>query len=341
MQIKQQALSQQLKKKLAPLYVLIGQDHYLINEALTTIKSTIKQQHDSDERVFSLQTPEDWATLIEEANSYSLFSDTVLLNLFCDKKSIEAVGKKVMTEYLKTVNTRCFIIIRAPNIPAKQLQWLNTHEQAVVVVSYPLNKEAMKHWIAAELKKNSLLFDHQIPDLIFQYTQGNMLACAQAIEKIALSNEINSQISSKQALDHLSYQCEHSLFELIEACLIGQANNAIQILREAANNKTEATLVLWMMAQEIRILNQLHYLLQQGVGFSSACSQLKIWPQRSGLYQKSVKRLNINVLKHLTHYCHMIDGQIKSNLSSQVWSSLENLALSVCLGTSIGGQCTL
>ena len=33
MQIKQQMLAQQIQKKIAPLYVLIGQDHYLIEES--------------------------------------------------------------------------------------------------------------------------------------------------------------------------------------------------------------------------------------------------------------------------------------------------------------------
>ena len=75
-------------------------------------------------------------------------------------------------------------------------------------------------------------------DLIYQYTQGNMLACAQVIDKIALSHPPNSQINIEQVQEQLSNQCEHSPFELIDACLLGQADKSIQILRQAANNKT-------------------------------------------------------------------------------------------------------
>ena len=333
MQIKQQMLAQQIHKKIAPLYVLTGQEHYLLEESLNTIKSAIKKSYEHDEKIISIQSTEDWTTVLEEANSYSLFSDTVLLNIFYDKKSIDATGKKILTEYLKMINSRCFIIIRAPNIPAKQLQWLYNSEYVVLVVAYPLNTELMKHWIANQFKKNSLNFEQQVPDLIHQYTQGNMLACAQVIEKIALSNPPHSQINSQQALEHLSDQCSHSLFELIEACLMGQADKAIHILRQAANDKTEVTLVLWMLTQEIRILLQLSFALRQNTDFKTACNQLRIWPQRINLYQSTIKRLNNPTLEQLLHYCKSIDEQIKSNLNTQVWNALENLTLSLCIGT--------
>ncbi len=341
MQIKQQMLAQQVQRKIAPLYILVGQDNYLLNESLATIKSAIKKNHDCDERVLTVQTTEDWNNLREEANSYSLFSDRVFLNIFFDKKSIDAAGKKILTEYLGSINSRCFIVIRAPNVPAKQLQWLTAHEHAVVSVAYPLNATAMKNWIAAELRKNALNYDQQVPDVIHQYTQGNMLACAQVIEKIALSCAPDSKISIQQAQEHLSDQCDHSLFELIDACLQGQGDKAIQILRHAASDKTEPTLVLWMLTQEVRTILQLTNLLQQQIDIRNASAQLKIWPQRIVLYQASCKRLNNNVLQQLHQYCYSIDERIKSNFSTQVWNSLENLALSLCLGQLVGDACTV
>lgn len=332
MQIKQQMLAQQIQKKIAPLYVLTGQEHYLLEDGLNTIKSVIKKSFDCDEKIITINAAEDWNILLEEANSYSLFSDIVLLNIVYDKKTIDAAGKKILTKYLSAINSRCYIIIRAPNLPAKQLQWLYNQEQVVVVIAYPLNAEAMKQWIVNQFKKYAFSFEPQIPDLIYQYTQGNMLACAQVIEKIALSNMANSKINSQQALEHLSDQCAHSLYELSDACLLGQADKAIHILRQAADNKTEATLVLWMLTQEVRILLQLSFRQQQNIDFKTACSQLKIWPQRINFYQSGVRRLNTSILEQLLHYCKFIDEQIKSNLNTQVWNALEKLSLSLCIG---------
>lgn len=340
MQIKQQLLAQHIQKRIAPLYMIIGQDNYLLEDSLTTIKSAIKKNHHYDEKIISIQSVEDWNTVKEEANSYSLFSEIVLLNIFYDKKSIDATGKKILTEYLGSINSRCFIVIRAPNIPARQLQWLSSQEHAALILAYPLNSDAIISWIAAQLKKNSLSYDPQVPNLIHQYTQGNMLACSQVIEKIALSSTSGCKVDTQEVLEHLSNQCDHDLFELIDACLLGQGDKTIQILRHAANNKTEATLVLWMISQEIRLIMQLLYLMEQQVNFQTACNQLKIWPQRVNLYKICCNRLNKATLQHLHRYCYSIDERIKSNLNTQVWSALENAALSLCLGNLIGDACT-
>lgn len=337
MLIKHQAVKQQMQRKIAPLYVLIGQDTYLMEEALTTIKSTLKQSRDCDEKVITIQSTEDWNLIVDEANSYSLFSDTVLLNLIYEKKTLEAAGKKVLTEYLKSTNSRCIMIIRAPNIPAKQIQWLTDHESVVVVVSYSLSTDAMLQWISMRLKELSFNFNATIPALIHQYTQGNMLACAQVIEKISLTNNSGSEITRESVLEHLSNQSEHSLYELVDACLLGQTDKAIQIIRQAAQNKTEPTLVLWMLAQEVRNLERLTYLIHRNVAMKTACTQLKIWPQRASFYQAGLRRINTtNLLPQLLSYCQIIDERIKSNASTQAWNSLECLVLSIAQGTPIG-----
>lgn len=341
MQINPRAVAQQMQRKPVPLYVLIGQDTYLLEEAFTHIKASLKSATDCEEQVLSVQAAEDWKSLVEAANSYSLFSSTTLLNVVFDKKTLDAAGKKVLTEYLNAPNPHCFIILRAPNLPAKQIAWLTNHQQVVAVVAYPLSSAEMKSWIVMQLKKHAFTFSPDIPELIHQYTQGNMLATAQCIEKISLSNAANTQITAQHVLDHASNQCEHSLYDLVDACLLGQGDKAVQILRQAANNKTEATLVLWMLTQEVRLLSQLLFLLNQKIDLKTACGQLKIWPQKASMYHMSSKRTNARTLHNLLHYCKTIDEQIKSNLNHQVWNAFECVALSLCLGRFIGDACTL
>jgi DNA polymerase-3 subunit delta len=341
MQIKPNYLEQHLKKKSFSIYWLAGQDTYLIENSLKIIKTYIKSLQDCDETLITIQAPEDWTAMQEEANAYSLFSEATLLNIVYDKKTLDSTGKKIISEYLKNSNSRCFIIIRSPNIPAKQLQWLTPLTELLLVIHYPLTADAMNTWIASQLKINKLSFGGNVPALIQQHTQGNMLACAQVIEKISLTYAAQSHISNEQVLEQVFNQCEHSLFELIDTCLIGQADKGIQILRHAATNKTEATLVLWMFTQELRLLLQLNYLIAQNVDFKSACGQLKIWPQRTGLYQAALKRTNQVQLQELIHYCLNIDEQIKSSSSTQVWNSLERIALSLCLGPKAGILCIL
>jgi DNA polymerase-3 subunit delta len=341
MQIKQQMLEQHLKQQLVPIYWIAGQDNYLLDESVKIIKTHLQQHTQLEESKYSVDSIEGWRTILAEANSYSLFADLVLLNVIYDKKTIDAAGKKVLQSYFDSPNSRSIVLIRTPEVPLKQLQWVAQSRCALLVTAYPLDATAVKRWIAEQFKKQLLTFEQGIPDLVYQYTQGNMLASAQAIEKMSLSNPPNSCISRQQAEEHLFNQCDHSIFDLVEACLLGQGTRCIQILRQLAESKAEPTLVLWMLTQEVRTILQLHHLKQQQIDFKTACSQLKIWSTRTSLYQKSVKTLSPELLQTLMLDCQAIDVLIKSSASSQAWNALEMLALSLCLNKNMRQSCIL
>lgn len=333
MQIKPAMLLSQMQKETPLLYVLVGQEQYLLKESVDSIKAILKKSTSCDEKTLFIHSEKDWPLVLQEANSYSLFSEIVLLQVVYDKKSIHGLGEKVLSEYVKKANPRCFIILLAPHVPAKQLQWLSNEEKVLLITSYPLDSESMKRWIVSQFKKNFFEIAPQVTDLIHQHTQGNMLACAQVIEKIALSYAPHRTIQAQEVLEHLSDQCTNSLFELADACLLGQADKAIHIIRQAANNKTEATVVLWTLTQEVRNLLQLSFGIQKKMDFNILCKKLKIWPQRIKLYQIAHKRLANPLLKPLLGVCLAIELQIKGGANTQVWNALEKLSVSLATGT--------
>lgn len=333
MNIKYQALAQTLRQKSHALYILTGQDHYLLNDAAISIKKTWRSRGECDETTIQLNAPTDWALLREEANSYSLFSEFVLIDARLDKKTIDAAGKKMLQEYIKDINSRCLIILRAPNVPNKQLQLMASNEHTLLIQAYPFAAAELQRWITTQLTTRSIRHDHQVPALIHQYTQGNMLACAQVIEKLALVISEDELVTTAIVLEQLSDQCDYQLYELTEACLNAQVEKAIHVLRQACENKTEPTLILWLLCQEIRQLIGLAQLRAQSVPLSQACNQLKIWPQRARSYELTLARVPEARLNELLQICQQLDMQIKSNQSGMIWHGLERLALALAGGT--------
>ncbi|CEK10868.1 DNA polymerase III subunit delta [Legionella hackeliae] len=337
MLIKQQALGTHLARNpLAAIYILIGQDHFLLTEAASAIKkSCLQKNSDTEETIIHINSASDWSLVDEKANSYSLFSSYVLLDVRYEKQTLEAAGKNFITKYLNNINSSCLLLIRAPQLGSKQLQSFINHDAVHVVQIFPLDNAAMQHWIKDQLQKRGIKFEADVPALIFQYTQGNMLACAQALDKIQLIAD-ESLLTSTIVKEQLIDQCSYQLFDLSDACLLQDANKVIQHLRHANTSGVEPTLILWLLAQDIRNLLQLGELTQQSIPFTTACSQLKIWTQKSKLYQSALKRLLPANLIQLLQFCKNIDEQIKSNQNSQVWPALERVALSLCLGKQVG-----
>lgn len=339
MLIKQQALNNHLKQKLAAVYILIGQDHFLLNQAANAIKEAWRltnKDEESEQTILHINNPADWTLLAEEVNSYSLFAKNTLIDSRYEKKTLEAAGKAFLASYLKAINPRCLLLLRANNLPQKQLQSFLNQEHLHIIQANPLSELANQQWITEHLQQNFLRFEKEIPLLIHQYTQGNMLACAQVIEKLSLVAEKDTFLTLEIVQEQLINQCGYQLYELADACLGLNSAKAIQLLRFASISKEEPTLILWLLTQEIRLLIQLLESIAQSVPFNTACSQLKIWPQRQKLYQLALKKLQIEPLLQLLRFCKLVDERIKSSQNKQIWHHLEQIVLSICLAKPVG-----
>ena len=332
MLLKYQALPSQLQKTVQPLYVLIGNENYLLHDAALKIKKAWNARGNSESKTLHITNSADWAVLFEEATSYSLFSENVLLDVYFDKKTIDTTGKEVLTRYLENTNPRCLILLRASLVPAKQLLFLSSRANVTLIQLTPLTEINLRQWIAVQLQERFLGFTKEAPALIQQYTQGNMLATAQLIEKLTLIHDNKHALTLQDIQEQLIDQCDYPLYELNDACLNADTSKAIQLLRQFAAHKEEPTLLLWLLTQELRKLISLTKLLSEGHAFAAACQKLSIWSQRMSLYEKALRRLPKAQLYNLLRLGKDLDEQIKSNQSSRVWQSFEKMALCFCLG---------
>jgi DNA polymerase-3 subunit delta len=332
MQINYQALTSHLQKNMKAVYVLVGLDHYLLNDAALSIKKAWRQRGETDEKILHINAAADWKNLHEEAYSYSLFSELVLLDIRFDKKTIDAAGKDILNQYLKNINPRCLIILQASAVPAKQLQWLVNNEHVTLVQIASLTEAALQQWITTQLQNRKIRHAPHVPSLIHQYSQNNMLACAQIVEKLALIYEDDTELTIDEVTAQLIDQCDFQLYDLADACLSANAEKALHLLRQACNTRGEPTLILWILTQEIRQLIQLSHLLKQRTSFATACTQLRIWPKRTKLYEKTLTRLPLPKLYQLLSDSEKLDERIKTSQGSHIWQAFETLALSLCLG---------
>lgn len=332
MLIKYQALPGALNKKTYALYVLVGSDPYLLNDSALQIKSNNARHGEYSTTIIDINTASDWSLLIAEANSYSLFSDLVLLDARFDKKTIDAAGKGLLVQYLNNINDRSLIILRAPLVTAKSIQWLVDSPHVLVVQIFPFQSSALKLWIDTQFKLRNLRAEYQVTNLIQQYTEGNMLATEQLIEKLSLSVLPGELITETLLREQLKDESHFEIYELAEACLDANPIKALRLLQQSRLEQIEPTYVLWILTQEVRLLIQLIHLTNQSLSFDSACSQLKIWSSRIKFYSKAMGRLSLHELEILIQECKELDELIKTTQNSQIWNKFDFIALALSNG---------
>ncbi len=328
--IAQHTLEHHLKKGCAPVYLLTGQEPYLFNQAVTQIKQAWARltQNLSEETILTLQHPQDWTQSLQDANTYSLFAEYRLLDLRFAKKSIDALGKQEIQTYLNHPNPRCLILIQAPELPAKQIQALTSHPQIVSVQVAPYSPQVFKKFIVQRLQTLHIKTESDVPDLVYQYHQANLLACSQFLDLLACMHDLTQTLTVSILMTYLRDQSEFSIYELGDACLSAKPTHAMHVLRQIQHAQGEPILILWVFSQELRKLIQLHHLVP-AMSWQAACQQLKIWSQKTALYQAAWQRISLSQAYAMLIRCQTLDEQLKSNRSGLIWQELERLVMTL------------
>ncbi len=332
--IKFPELKYHLQKSISPLYIVIGTDNHILEESIQQIKTAWLNKHNCDEKYYHIQQANEWTDCFQEANHYSLFAPYTLLKIRFDKKTIDSNGLANIKSYLDNPNPSCLLLIEAPSISVKQIQFILKHSQAVLIQASALSPQALQGWIKRMLDEKKLSYAPTIPNLIHQYNQNNMLAASQVVEALSIRLEPGQLITESLLSEYLTDQCEYPLFDLADAYLNADMNKALHLLRILNRDKTEPSLVLWLITQEIRLLIQWQQLMRQNVTTEIACKTLNIWPKKAPNYSRACKRIELSELSQLLLQCHEIDIMIKSSKTNETWYALERLM--VQLITQIG-----
>jgi DNA polymerase III subunit delta len=311
-----------LKQPLLPLYIITGQDSFLLNSCVRAIKRTWKTD-DTDEKRLYLEHASDWEELMCEAESYGLFHDTLILDASLNKKTLDAKSKTTLSTYLEErINSRTLIIIRAPLLPIKQLSAFNANKHVGLINISPLKPRDHQQWVARQLKQRHFTCMHGVVELIQTYTQGHVHAAAQTIERLALVHEPNTCLSLDDVHEQLLDVRDYKLYELSGACLEGNAHKALDLAARAKQDQTEPTHILWFITQELRLLEQLH------AGISAQALNIRSF--RVGQYQQAKNRCSQPHVYHLLRLSQALDTHIKSGDSAQTWMLLEQLIVTFC-----------
>ncbi|MDF1683075.1 MAG: DNA polymerase III subunit delta [Legionellaceae bacterium] len=330
-----EALDLHLKNNLLPVYLITGNDPFLLNTCVDTLKKSWHKAHGyevnpdnagnaGEQKRIHVSHANDWADLIAEANTYSLFSEQLLINASWDKKTLDAKGKAALKSYAANINSNCMLILQAPLVPIRQWPDFSKHPDIALVTITSPNAGALLRWIEKQLKQDKFTYARNVPNLIQEYTQGNMRAAAQTIERLTLIHEPGTHLELDDVREQLLDERDYKLYELSGACLEGNINKALDLARRAKQDQTEPTLILWFITQELRLLEQ----IASGVSHQA----LNIRSFRTRQYQQASKRLSRADIHQLLRQSQALDVHIKSSPNTQVWRLVEQLIMAMSIG---------
>ncbi len=320
MKIRQDQLDDTLKRGLANVYLVSGDDPLLVQEACAKIRFAARKQGFDEREVFHAEANFNWTSLREEANALSLFASKRILEVRIPTGKPSDKGE-TLKALIENPNPDNLLLLICPRLDAstQKTAWVKAVEKAGVLLPiWPLDSAQFPLWLKHRLQQLGLSMDHDALMLFAQQYEGNLLAAAQEIEKLRLLDEPHISLELLQAAT--TQQARFDVFQLVESAMYGSLIETVRMLQTL---RAEGTEILPMLGLVVRNLRQLIQLKQKPVNAETFTS-MGIWPKQQGAYQHALKNLSLAQLHACLRKAEEVDNAAKGN-GEDAWRLISEL----------------
>ncbi len=329
MPISSEELGPHLKRGIAPLYTVYGDEPLLIIEAADRIRASARERGYGEREVLIAEQHFDWSRLRASGLSQSLFASQRLLELRIPNGKPGVEGGKVLQEYSAQLPSDTVTLIQLPEIDwrARKSSWFGALEAAGTMVEAAAVKlEQLPKWIAGRLRLQQQSADEATLEFIAGKVEGNLLAAFQEVQKLALLFPPGA-LAFEQVKDAVLDVARFDVFDLGALVLAGDAARLARTLDGLDGEGVAPQLVLWAMSEEIRIAGRLLAAMSSGQPVQQALRDLRIWGPRQNLLQKHINRLTQKQVEAALLHAARIDRISKGLAKGDVWDELLQLGL--------------
>ena len=320
-----------LKMALKPLYLIYGEEDLLRLEAVDALRLAAKQQGYLNREQFTVENTQfDWQEILNSANSAGLFADLKLLEIHIPNGKVGKQGGEVLQYLADNLPSDTVIMIVLPKLDKTQTQskWFGAlKKNAIVVEAKPVSAAQLPAWISERLQHYDLSIETEAAILFAERVEGNLLAAKQEIDKLALLYPKGHVLNISDAEQAVANVARFDVFQLSSAWMNGDIRRVARLLDGLAEEGEEPVLLVWAVAEDIRMLIRLTAAVQQGKSVQSVRNELRLWGDKQYSAPKAIARLSIKRLIDALQECAKIDRQIKGVESGDAWTSFRQLVL--------------
>ncbi len=349
MQIRADALPQQLAKALRPIYTVYGDEPLLAQEAADQIRAAARAQGYDERKVFIVGGAHfDWAPVLGAAQALSLFSERQLIEIRIPSGKPGKDGSEALQRYCERLPEDVVTLITLPRLDKTQTNsaWFTALDGAGATVRVdPVERRALPQWIAQRLVAQGQRVQggeagQRTLSFFADRVEGNLLAAHQELQKLGLLHP-QGELSFEQIEAAVLNVARYDVFKLSEAVLGGQVARVLRMLEGLQAEGEAAVLVHWALAEDIRALKRVRDAVDAGKPLPLAMREARVWGPKERLFERIVPGLRAADLLQLVEAAQICDGLVKGlrhpDWPVDAWAGLQRLALLLVEATASRG----
>lgn len=336
MKIAANQLTSHLKKTLLPCYLVTGDEHLLVQEALDAIRANARGQGFGTRELFVQTTGFDWGDLGRAGGNLSLFAEKRIIELRLPTGKPGVKGSAAISEFTADTGDDLMFIVSAPKLDrnSQKAKWVKALDAAGGVIQvWPVEMRELPAWINGRMKLLGLQPERDAVRLIADRVEGNLLAAQQEIEKLRLLHgegpvtvdDVDAAVANSSRFD---------VYKLVDAAIGGNSARAIRVLGGVRTEGVEPVIVMWALTREIRMLAGLLEKIRGGMDLSSAMRKSGVWQNREALVRACVGRHQASGFNLLLQQVRQADAASKGQLRADPWQLATQIILHLA-GTGV------
>jgi len=313
------------KGKLSSLYLLYGNEDFLINE---TKKNIIEEALTEEEREFNLSNYDLEETAVEAAvedcQTIPFFGERKVVILYnpyflTAEKTKDKVNHNVnmFEEYIRDPVPSTILIIIAPYKKLDERKKITKYLlKNAVVLEAKFSEKDTKDWIQQRIVDNGFDITPNAVELLYQFTGQNLMILNHELEKIFLYSDGNV-IDEEMIHLLVPKSLENNIFVLVDKFIHQQLEQTLEIYHDLLKQNEEPIKILAVIASQIRFIAQVKSLIKQGYGEQKIARILKSHPYRVKLAISQANRFDEGKFLAMIDELADIDYQMKTGFGNK------------------------
>lgn len=324
-------LQAQLREGLRPAYLLLGNDPLLLQESQDAVRRSATDCGFEEHHAFTLDASTDWQSLFSLCQALSLFASRQTLLLILPENGPNAALNEQLLTLVGLLHDDLLLIVRGNKLTKAQenAAWLTALQQRAVLVSCQTPEQSqLPRWVAARAKQMKLTLDDAASQLLCYCYEGNLLALAQALERLSLVWP-DGRLTLPRVEEAVNDAAHFTPFHWVDAVMAGKSKRALHILQQLRLEGTEAVILLRTLQRELLQLVALQRASIQ-TPLRALFDKQRVWQSRRKLLTDALSRLSAAQLTEAVHQLCETELIVKQDFGQSVWDELEALTLLLC-----------
>jgi DNA polymerase-3 subunit delta len=325
-------LPDSLKSSPRPIYLLSSDEPLLIRDWLDSARKTLRESGFEEILSHQVESGFDWEGLLQESQNLSLFSEKKCHIIQFSSSRPGQVGARYITSLCEAGLEDTVVILVMPKLDmaSRNSAWVKKIMQRgehCELASVYANK--LTQWVSQRALAKGLMLDEQAVMCLADFTEGNLLATDQELEKLVLVFGTDARLSLEQMSDSISRSARYTQFLLVDACLAGNTRRAVKILQGLQLEGVQPIQIQYSLQATFEQLLELKSAQQQQRLNAGLWKSLRIWQAKQALFSRALSRFSYRQIERFIQSCAKLDrinkGQQQPLYVDADWLALKQL----------------